>query len=152
MLTAWGAPKGSCEQPPKVGTQQSRCRRKGLQPGRPRAPGRLYLHDGTGRQDLLFDVGVAGRAAHRGEIAHGVLGGHRLAGSRLPADDDGLVLLVSGREKPRSGAGRGKALRPVPEPDQEQPRLRDKGKGQGRQSGSKTGVLKGLPNGPHPSL
>lgn len=36
--------------------------------------GRLYLHNGTGRQDLLFDVGVTGRATDRGEVAHGILG------------------------------------------------------------------------------
>ena len=83
----------------RLDAQQSYCQQKGLQPRRLRTFGQLYLHDGTGCQDLLFDVGVTGRATDRGEVAHGILGRHRLAGSRLPADYDGLVLLVSEKEK-----------------------------------------------------
>lgn len=41
-------------------TRLSGCRTKKLQPERPSVFGRLYLHDGAGRQDLLFDVGVTG--------------------------------------------------------------------------------------------
>lgn len=89
---------------------------KELQPRRPKASGWLYLHKGTGRQDLLFDVGVTGRATDCGEVAHGILGRHRLASSRLPADYDGLVLLVSAKERPWSVAGQQKALSPSKDP------------------------------------
>lgn len=58
----------------RLDTQQSYHQQKELQPRRLRTFGRLYLHDGTGRQDLLFDVGVTGRATDRGEVAHGILG------------------------------------------------------------------------------
>lgn len=64
-------------------------------------PWNPHLHDGVGGQDLLLDVGLAGRAADRGKVSHGVLGRHRFPRSRLSAYDDGLVPLIPGKTEIR---------------------------------------------------
>ena len=52
------------------------------------------LHDRIGGEHLLLHLRLLGRrAAHVGEVAHGVLGAHRFAGARLARDDDRLVEL-----------------------------------------------------------
>lgn len=54
----------------------------------------FYLHNRARREDFGFDVGLAGRATDSREEAHGIFGRDRLSSTRLPAHDDGLVLLV----------------------------------------------------------
>lgn len=54
-----------------------------------------HLHNGTGRQNFVLHVGVAGWAAHRGKEPHGVLCRNRLPCSGFSAHDDRLILLIS---------------------------------------------------------
>lgn len=53
-----------------------------------------HLHDGVGSQDFLFHVGLAGRAADRSKVSHGVFGWYCLSCSGLPAHNDRLVPLI----------------------------------------------------------
>ena len=52
-----------------------------------------HLHDGVGREHLLLYLRLGLGATDRREVAHRVLSRHRLAGARLPAHDDRLVLV-----------------------------------------------------------
>lgn len=54
-----------------------------------------HLHNGTGRQNFVLHVGVAGWAAHRGKEPHGVLCRNGLPCSGFSAHDDRLILLIS---------------------------------------------------------
>ena len=61
----------------------------------PGGPLNSYLSDGIGGQDLVFYSGFTAGFADYSEVPHSVAGGHSLPCTRLPADDDGLVLVVS---------------------------------------------------------
>jgi len=62
-------------------------------------PGRLGiakgLHDRRRCQHLALDLRLGLRTSDGGEVPHGVFGGHRLARSRLPADDDAQVAVFA---------------------------------------------------------
>lgn len=55
----------------------------------------VHLRYGIGRQDFVFHSRGASRLAYNGKVPHGVSGRHSLACSRFPADDYGLVPVVS---------------------------------------------------------
>lgn len=60
-----------------------------------------YLHDRTGSQHLLFNVGFTGGATNRCEETHGIFGRDCFASTRFATDNDGLVLLIPVEQRTR---------------------------------------------------
>ncbi len=61
-----------------------------------------HLHDGVGGEHLLLDLRLRLRPADRREVAHRVLGRHRLSGAGLARHDDGLVLVEAATREENS--------------------------------------------------
>ena len=62
-------------------------------------PRKSYLCYRIGRQDFVFNSSVTSRFAHDSEVPHSVSSRHCFTGPRFPTDDDGLILVVSEKEK-----------------------------------------------------
>lgn len=56
-----------------------------------------YLHDRVGGQHLVLHLSLLSGSSHHRKVPHGEFGRYRLARTRLAADDDRLIVLLSAK-------------------------------------------------------